>query len=166
MNNTREECHWSHAWQRFKQSKGVKLIGILECKFIVRERELYSSRNPMILTLPRQNPWCNRAPYWFSASVSTLICDRIGVPLGVGGEGDGGDGDGDGGDGDGDGDGGVLVGVAAAQSIESISTKCVPISAFSPCSVVWQSSWSVKLLFQMRADQCLQCLNRIYSVNR
>jgi hypothetical protein len=23
--NTREECHWSHAWQRFKRSKGVKL---------------------------------------------------------------------------------------------------------------------------------------------
>jgi hypothetical protein len=25
--NTREEWHWSHAWQRFKRSKGVKLNG-------------------------------------------------------------------------------------------------------------------------------------------
>jgi hypothetical protein len=32
--NTREECHWSHAWQRFKRSKGVKLNGILECNFL------------------------------------------------------------------------------------------------------------------------------------
>jgi hypothetical protein len=23
--DAREECHWSHAWQRFKRSKGVKL---------------------------------------------------------------------------------------------------------------------------------------------
>jgi hypothetical protein len=28
----REECYWSYAWQRFKQSKGVKLDGILERK--------------------------------------------------------------------------------------------------------------------------------------
>jgi hypothetical protein len=28
--NTREACYWSHAWQRFKRSKGVKLNGILE----------------------------------------------------------------------------------------------------------------------------------------
>jgi hypothetical protein len=29
----REECHWSHAWQRFKRSNGVKLNGINEWKF-------------------------------------------------------------------------------------------------------------------------------------
>ena len=26
--NTRNECHWSHAWKHFKRSKGVKLNGI------------------------------------------------------------------------------------------------------------------------------------------
>jgi hypothetical protein len=31
---TREDCHWSHAWQHFKRIKGVKLNGILECKFM------------------------------------------------------------------------------------------------------------------------------------
>ena len=25
--NTREDCHWSHMWQSFKRSKGVKLNG-------------------------------------------------------------------------------------------------------------------------------------------
>jgi hypothetical protein len=30
--NTREERHWSHAWQRFMRSKGVKLNDILERK--------------------------------------------------------------------------------------------------------------------------------------
>jgi hypothetical protein len=30
----REECHWSHAWQRCKRSKGVKRCGILECEFL------------------------------------------------------------------------------------------------------------------------------------
>jgi hypothetical protein len=32
--NFREACHRSHAWQRFKRSKGVKLNGILECNFL------------------------------------------------------------------------------------------------------------------------------------
>jgi hypothetical protein len=32
--NTREECHWSHPWRRFKRGKGVKLNGILECNFL------------------------------------------------------------------------------------------------------------------------------------
>jgi hypothetical protein len=31
---TRDGWHWPHAWQRFKRSKGVKLNGILECKFL------------------------------------------------------------------------------------------------------------------------------------
>jgi hypothetical protein len=30
--DARDEYQWSHAWQRFKQSNGVKLNGILECK--------------------------------------------------------------------------------------------------------------------------------------
>jgi hypothetical protein len=30
--NTRQEWHWSHTWQHFKRSKGVKRNGILECK--------------------------------------------------------------------------------------------------------------------------------------
>jgi hypothetical protein len=28
--DTREECHWSHAWQSSKRSKGMQLNGILE----------------------------------------------------------------------------------------------------------------------------------------
>jgi hypothetical protein len=36
--NNREECHWSHEWQRFKRSKSVKLNGILECKFLSKKR--------------------------------------------------------------------------------------------------------------------------------
>jgi hypothetical protein len=34
--DTRETCHWSHAWPRFKQSKRVRLNGIPECKFLSR----------------------------------------------------------------------------------------------------------------------------------
>ena len=38
--NTREEYHWPHAWQRLKRrSNGVKLNGILECKFLFRKPE-------------------------------------------------------------------------------------------------------------------------------
>jgi hypothetical protein len=36
---TREECHWSHAWQRFKRSTGVKLNGIIECKFLSKNAD-------------------------------------------------------------------------------------------------------------------------------
>jgi hypothetical protein len=36
--NIREEFYWSHAWQRFKRSKGVKLNGILECKCLSKTR--------------------------------------------------------------------------------------------------------------------------------
>jgi hypothetical protein len=32
--DTRDECYWSHAWQRFKLFKGVKLNGIVSCKFL------------------------------------------------------------------------------------------------------------------------------------
>ena len=32
---TRDKCHWSHAWQRFKRrSKGVGTNGIFECKLL------------------------------------------------------------------------------------------------------------------------------------
>jgi hypothetical protein len=43
--NTREECHRSHAWQRFKRSKGVKLIGItlgiLDHEFLSKTRTVH-----------------------------------------------------------------------------------------------------------------------------
>jgi hypothetical protein len=35
---TREECHWSHALQRFKRSKGVGTNGILAYKFLSKMR--------------------------------------------------------------------------------------------------------------------------------
>jgi hypothetical protein len=42
--NAREECHWSHAWQRFKRrSKGAKLNGILECKSLSKTGTLCAS---------------------------------------------------------------------------------------------------------------------------
>jgi hypothetical protein len=38
--------------------------GILEGKFLSKTQTLYSSRNPMTLTLTQQNPWWKkRAPY-------------------------------------------------------------------------------------------------------
>jgi hypothetical protein len=37
--DARGECHWSHAWQHFKRSKGVTLHGILECKILCRKPE-------------------------------------------------------------------------------------------------------------------------------
>jgi hypothetical protein len=37
--------------------------GILECKCSIEKRAPCSSRNPMTLTLTRQNPWLKRAPY-------------------------------------------------------------------------------------------------------
>jgi hypothetical protein len=37
--NTQEERHWSHAWQRFKRSKGVKLNDILECKMLIKKED-------------------------------------------------------------------------------------------------------------------------------
>jgi hypothetical protein len=36
--NTREECHWSHAWQRFKRSNGVKLNGTPRVQISVGKR--------------------------------------------------------------------------------------------------------------------------------
>jgi hypothetical protein len=39
----REECHWSHAWQRFKRSNGVKFNGTLEHEFLVEKRAPYQS---------------------------------------------------------------------------------------------------------------------------
>jgi hypothetical protein len=55
--HSREECLWAHAWQRFKQSKGVKLNGILECKPLSENAHRTDSCNPMMLTLTQQNPW-------------------------------------------------------------------------------------------------------------
>ncbi len=70
--DTREECHWSHAWQRFKRSKGVKLNGILECKFMSKTRTAPSlqrqSHHPPIV---RRNHW------WQSDRLS--FCDVISV---------------------------------------------------------------------------------------
>jgi hypothetical protein len=45
--NTQVECHWSHAWQRFKRSKGMKPNGILECGFLPKNahRTFVSSCN-------------------------------------------------------------------------------------------------------------------------
>jgi hypothetical protein len=34
---TREECYWSHAWLRFKRSKGVGSNDIIECKFLSKD---------------------------------------------------------------------------------------------------------------------------------
>jgi hypothetical protein len=42
--NTREECQWSHACQRFKRSKGAcSSITILECRFLSKKRTPYTS---------------------------------------------------------------------------------------------------------------------------
>jgi hypothetical protein len=44
--NTREECQLvTHAWQRFKRSKGVKLNGILECKFLSKNGHRTNAAN-------------------------------------------------------------------------------------------------------------------------
>jgi hypothetical protein len=53
--NTREECQWSRAWQRFKRSKGVKPNGTPRVKNAVEKRAPY--HNLMMLTLTQQNPW-------------------------------------------------------------------------------------------------------------
>ena len=69
---------------------------------------------------------------WLRCNVSTWICVRIGGPPGAGGAGGpGGDG------GEGGGGGGVAEGVAAAHSIVSGSTRCVPTRAnwFDPPDV-------------------------------
>jgi hypothetical protein len=45
--NTREEWHWSHAWQRFKRrSKGAKLNGILESANYVRKTRTVQQSQP------------------------------------------------------------------------------------------------------------------------
>jgi hypothetical protein len=45
---TRDEWHWSHAWQQHsKRCKGVKLNGILECKTLSKN----AHRTPTIATL-------------------------------------------------------------------------------------------------------------------
>jgi hypothetical protein len=51
--DTREECHWSHACKSFKRSKGVKLNGILEWKFLPKTRTV-------LLIHPRILGWVAR----------------------------------------------------------------------------------------------------------
>jgi hypothetical protein len=43
---TREECSWSHAWQRFKRSKGVNLNGTLERKIMPKHKHCISALLP------------------------------------------------------------------------------------------------------------------------
>ena len=43
---TQQEYHWSHAWQRFKRSKGVKLNDILEGKSWRKSRNAPSPSDP------------------------------------------------------------------------------------------------------------------------
>jgi hypothetical protein len=57
--NTRQEWHRSHAWQRFKRTKGVKLNSILECKRVfLSKNEHRTSLNE--LPLVRSNLVSNR----------------------------------------------------------------------------------------------------------
>jgi hypothetical protein len=61
--NTREECHWSHAWQRFKRSKGVKLNGIPECEFLPKTGTvLYSLLVPSHHPIPNSLLQLGSAP--------------------------------------------------------------------------------------------------------
>jgi hypothetical protein len=53
--NTPEECHCSHARQRFKRSKGVNSMGILECKFLSENahRATSTAHRPAAVALGR-----------------------------------------------------------------------------------------------------------------
>jgi hypothetical protein len=71
--DTREEWHWSHAWQRFKRCKGVKLNGILECKCLSRRAIVPWGK-------PAGTRTWNCCPF---GAVTVRTCVGVGVMVGV-----------------------------------------------------------------------------------
>jgi hypothetical protein len=71
--NFRKECHWSHAWQRFKRTC-VGSNGILECKFQseTAHRTVSSFMHEVPTPIGARNP-----------AVPDLVGDRLGLRLGL-----------------------------------------------------------------------------------
>jgi hypothetical protein len=63
--HTREECHWSHAWQRFKRrNKGVNPNGILERKFLPENGHRTTKSKQPATTGAGSTPNARQSPLW------------------------------------------------------------------------------------------------------